>query len=509
MNWLQAVQERSSVRASHQGDNSCSICRGRGLLLLATVCLLFCHPAFGNDCYLASKSNQHYGHLVLPSRSVQGRTTSVPYAFVSHRPKGAIHSNQQTSKEPCSSQTKPSVVSSLPKRISSSIHQIRHDVACQLFFKASDSKPGRRRQEQLTTLAPPPGTLDSLSRSDISLPYSIPLLPKEPTNSTSSTATDESYSLTIRPMKVSDLSDEILPMCVKEFGTGPTASISELLDAEIWEKANTGSLIDWWERLWLEPMVSLTLQTKIWLQESRSQSAAGNGQSIFGDHTLLVLCLNSHKHSQYSNDETNNQERSQGNLGTQDAEGEVIGMIELSLQPPEASRNPPFYPIPTWMKLVYSEIHHLDGLQGWITNLLIDPDHRGRGYGKILVAAVEGITKALQKDFACHSICLHADANGVSGRIPQALYEGMGYDLVRESRSMGNIDSTDSSSSFDGMNMYFDSKIQMIDGGKSGLLEIVLKRSAFSQASLDCFLYSPLFVVPLLFYRKRLIGRDD
>ena len=130
-------------------------------------------------------------------------------------------------------------------------------------------------------------------------------------------------------MKVSDLSDEILPMCVKEFGTGPTASISELLDAEIWEKANTGSLIDWWERLWLEPMVSLTLQTKIWLQESRSQSANGSGQSIFGDHTLLVLCLNSHKHSQYSNDGTNNQEKSQGNLGTQDAEGEVIASSDL------------------------------------------------------------------------------------------------------------------------------------------------------------------------------------
>ena len=350
-----------------------------------------------------------------------------------------------------------SVVSKRPIKLK---NRNRQSVVCELFFRASDSQPGRQlRQNVLKTLSPPNGTLETLSRANITLPCTIPLLPKG--ESFSTTSSDESYSLTIRPMKITDLKDDILPMCIKEFGTGPTANLMELFHSEIWQKASSGSLLDWWDRLWLEPMVSLTLRTKIGLMESRARSTAGNGQSVFGDNTLLVLCLNTCKTRH--NDDTGGKISSSNGQNCQE---KVVGMIELSLQPPEADRNPPAYPIPLWMKLVYSEIHHLDGLQGWITNLLIDPDHRGCGYSKILVAAVEGITRKLEKQYSCHSIYLHADANDRSGRIPQSLYEGMGYELVLESRSRDIFDNSDSSSTFGGMNMYFDSRIHMIDGGK-------------------------------------------
>jgi GNAT superfamily N-acetyltransferase len=33
-------------------------------------------------------------------------------------------------------------------------------------------------------------------------------------------------------------------------------------------------------------------------------------------------------------------------------------------------------------------------MQGWVTNLLIDPKYRGFGYSKILMAATEGIARS-------------------------------------------------------------------------------------------------------------------
>lgn len=109
-----------------------------------------------------------------------------------------------------------------------------------------------------------------------------------------------------------------------------------------------------------------------------------------------------------------------------DNDESIVGMVELSLQPPIFDRNPPALPLPRWVKESLASKTELGTVQGWVTNLLIDPSYRGRGYSKVLMAATEGVAKS----WKCRYIFLHADADIRSGRIPQRLYEGLGYTIV-------------------------------------------------------------------------------
>ena len=59
---------------------------------------------------------------------------------------------------------------------------------------------------------------------------------------------------------------------------------------------------------------------------------------------------------------------------------------------------------------------------------MIDPEYRGLGYSKIMMAATEGIARTWGRDF----VCLHADADFRNGKIAQRLYEGLGYELVKD-----------------------------------------------------------------------------
>merc|ERR1740117_1528571 len=111
-------------------------------------------------------------------------------------------------------------------------------------------------------------------------------------------------------------------------------------------------------------------------------------------------------------------------------EERIVGMVELSLQPPNADRNPPALPLPKWIKSELASLTQLGSLQGWVTNLLIDSSCRGLGYSKVLMAATEGIAKHA---WDCNYLFLHADADVTSGKIPQSLYNNLGYDLVKGS----------------------------------------------------------------------------
>jgi GNAT superfamily N-acetyltransferase len=72
-------------------------------------------------------------------------------------------------------------------------------------------------------------------------------------------------------------------------------------------------------------------------------------------------------------------------------------------------------------------------LQGWITNLLVAPEHRARGYSKWLVTACEVVATQQQQEqhparnWNCTSIHLHCDAHPRDGRVAQNLYRSMGY----------------------------------------------------------------------------------
>lgn len=99
-------------------------------------------------------------------------------------------------------------------------------------------------------------------------------------------------------------------------------------------------------------------------------------------------------------------------------------MVEVSLQAPEADKNPPPFPFPLWYKALYGRLTG-SRLQGWVTNLLIDPRYRGSGYSK---PATEGIAKS----WGCHYIYLHSDADYRSGKTAQALYKRLGYEVVTD-----------------------------------------------------------------------------
>ena len=68
-------------------------------------------------------------------------------------------------------------------------------------------------------------------------------------------------------------------------------------------------------------------------------------------------------------------------------------------------------------------------LVGWITNLLVAPEYRRRGYAQALVLAAENL--ALQR-WRLTSMHLHCDADQATGLSAQRLYmEQLGYGTIR------------------------------------------------------------------------------
>jgi GNAT superfamily N-acetyltransferase len=187
----------------------------------------------------------------------------------------------------------------------------------------------------------------------------------------------------------------VVPMAVEEFGTGgPPLSIDEVP----WEKVTADNIQQYTDRILFGPLVSLALEMKILRQQKTG---------LRPDYTILCL-----------------QED-----GT---DGEIIGMVELSWQPPEAERNPPPVPLPFWAKLIWSRIRGLPNPDGWITNLLVSERHRGQGYSKVLMSAAEGLARS----WGCTAIYLHVDADTVSGRVAQSLYRNLGYEPVMDDRAL-------------------------------------------------------------------------
>jgi ribosomal protein S18 acetylase RimI-like enzyme len=265
-----------------------------------------------------------------------------------------------------------------------------------LFFRTTgdkDASPRRRIPLQ-------PKMLDELKSPSVTFPFNVLF--------------EDDSSLTIRFMMPQDLND-VTPLCIEEFGTGPTAGF---LDFPLLEPRRIPA---WWDRIYFEPMIELSLRAK--MNANLSQP-----KSNFNDPALLVLC----RQDKNSNSET------------------VLGMVELSLQAPEANKNPPPLPIPLWFKELYCRLTN-QRLEGWVTNLLIDPKYRGLGYAKIMMAATEGVARSWDRDV----IYLHADADFKSGRVAQRLYEGLGYEVV-----------TDNNPSYDWMSEGYNpmSSIRMVEG---------------------------------------------
>eukprot|EP00536_Pseudo-nitzschia_multiseries_P018747 jgi/Psemu1/293633/fgenesh1_pg.3039_\ len=306
----------------------------------------------------------------------------------------------------------------------------------QLFFNQRDEdgnflqkvqKPPKRRARPTEQL------LDLLRSPVLTLPRRIHLGDDE--------SSSLSSSLVLRYMTTDDLKT-LVPMCINEFCCDYNPETKQPN-----KKSGLRNLVPRWIQdprqipdLWEQQSFKIIVEGTFRLKLMQSGNSRGNGGSrssptIPNDPVMLVLC-------EEEQPETTLQRKSlwrkpkpdaatlrhQPTPQTASPKERLVGMVELSLQPPNADRNPPALPLPRWFRAALARHTTLDGsLQGWVTNLLVDDSCRGRGYSKILMAACEGIAK---HSWGCKSMYLHADADISSGRIPQALYEGLGYQPV-------------------------------------------------------------------------------
>jgi GNAT superfamily N-acetyltransferase len=260
---------------------------------------------------------------------------------------------------------------------------------------------------------------------------------------------DAEQQIFLRLMTPSDL-DDIIPMCIEEFGTGPTTRLRDFPGLQSFlittglktsstmtpnamfpaPASLTSQIASWWDRLWLEPFIRWALTSKMLSSGNHKRSSVNRTDVQLSDPVLLVLCQRRRRPEPKSifKKKRKDGRSSEDELKVEShpLEENIVGMVEISLQPIEYDKNPPAFPVPRWIKEQYSRINDLGPLEGWVTNLLVPPTARGRGYSKILMWATEGIAKK----WNCHSIYLHADADIRSGRIPQRLYEGLGYKVV-------------------------------------------------------------------------------
>lgn len=288
-----------------------------------------------------------------------------------------------------------------------------------LFFNKRGEDGNLTKQRKVTT-----EMLNELQSPGISFPKEVDL------------DANANVSLSLRYMTTDDLK-ALVPMCIREFGTflntqpntntNPNHQKAALLPRWVLDPKQ---IPDLWESFSFEMLIYWTLRLKL-MQGGNSRDAnskvnLNSNSNQPSDPVMLVLCEQRKGVEPEINSNSNS--NTEPFLNSLRNEPRVVGMVELSLQPPNADRNPPALPLPLWVKAALAKHTTLDGsLQGWVTNLLISDSRRGKGYSKILMAAVEGIA---EHKWGCQSVYLHADADVRSGKVPQSLYEGLGYDLV-------------------------------------------------------------------------------
>lgn len=224
----------------------------------------------------------------------------------------------------------------------------------------------------------PAGVFEDLRSKDISLPFEFQLNKKE------------SSTLVVRQLEKEDVSTAV-SMCLKEYGSYPsTAStksdvLSKKFDAELTE----------FENFMFSFIVLIGLGQRV---ERREKSDVSQG--LPQDHNVILLST----------------------IGP-NGEDTPIGMAEISLQPPDPARTSPPFVVPTNLKRIFSFIYGAPDPCPYVSNVLIRDEYRGEGYGKVLMAACEGLAKSWDYD----SVYLHVDADPSSGGPAQRLYSSLGY----------------------------------------------------------------------------------
>jgi hypothetical protein len=186
-----------------------------------------------------------------------------------------------------------------------------------LFFRSSD--PAELSQRTTTTKNSNISShvFSDLSYANVSLPYEF---------ETGGSQSDV-VRLSIRLLQAEDLA-QITDMCVAEYG-------SEISLESLLESPTGTAVIDYLDCLSLRALVDLTMRMKLTDPASTT---------LPSDHAVLVACQN---------------------------DGNIVGMVEVSRQPPLGDRNPPPIPIPLFIKRLYSLAVGAGELQAWCANLLV------------------------------------------------------------------------------------------------------------------------------------------
>ena len=323
------------------------------------------------------------------------------------------------------------------RRILPSLRSLRSrpsTTRCNLFFQ----QPAQALTVKKKRTRIPSWAFETLILPDTPLPFQFCL---EETNDNPGNAIAQNSLVTIRSLTAEDLTT-IVPMCLREFGgDAKERSITYLLQKIPWNSGpgpTVKFIQEWFETAALPFFIYGTFRLKI-------------AQRNAHDHSLLVATVQPQQPQPQPKPQNDNPKSSQS---TELSRGVVskevlVGMVELSQQPPDPHRNPTAFPLPIWYKQAYCLFNNLPPLNGWVTNLLIDPAHRSQGYSKLLMKAVEGVAKR----WGCTAIHLHCDADPVSGKVPQNLYGGLGYEMVQ-----------DLESPFAWMGSQFSNKIYMVQG---------------------------------------------
>ncbi|EJK59857.1 hypothetical protein THAOC_19874 [Thalassiosira oceanica] len=259
-------------------------------------------------------------------------------------------------------------------------------------------------------------------------PYAIDLLP--PSNER---RISQPSRLVIRHLEDDDIKG-ILPEVVREFGALVDKSKLETEADELMVRVENF-------------LFSLTVLIGLTQRVVRREKGYDRKNRAKPDHNVVCLV-----------------EQTQADQADQDGKAiykdQIVGIAELSWQPPIPTANAPPFVLPFVAKEFISRFGPgRDAASpqvpvAYASNVLVWKNKRGRQYSKVLMGALEGIGRL----WGCDDIRLHVDANEFSGRVARSLYWSLGYKGVPDSGQ-------DSSGSFEWLNASMSNEgLYLVDG---------------------------------------------
>mmetsp|Transcript_19460 Transcript_19460/g.40774 ORF Transcript_19460/g.40774 Transcript_19460/m.40774 type:complete len:446 (-) Transcript_19460:27-1364(-) len=258
-------------------------------------------------------------------------------------------------------------------------------------------------------------------------PYTIDLLPTKSTNKVILPNTPVKASrLVIRHLEEEDI-PKVLPEIVREFGSLISPSNEPKQPGDEVATQIENYLFS------LTVLIGLTQRVER-RKKGYLDDASGNSSLVIPDHNVICIVEQIPFVSE--------------NSSTTSYRDQIVGIGELSWQPPDPNRNAPPFVLPYFVKSILSRFNPVPAISaingdnassskelinepmGYISNVLVYKSRRGLGYGRVLMAALEGIARL----WSCADVRLHVDANDVSGKVAQELYWSLGYQGVPDSR---------------------------------------------------------------------------